>query len=198
VTLRGERVVLEPLTPEDHDGLVAAASDGELRTLGYTRVPNPSEMHETITRCLAQQKAGTMLPFAVRQCGDGRVIGMTTICHADAENRRVEIGYTWYARSTHRTGTNTESKFLLLTHAFETLSCIAAEFRTHWLNHQSRRAIERLGAKQDGVLRSHKIMPDGTLHDTVVYSIIECEWPAVRSELRHRLAQLPRQLVVPG
>lgn len=115
------------------------------------------------------------------------MIGQTTYCNIDAENRRLEIGGTWNARTAHRTGTNTESKLLLLGQAFDHLRCIAVEFRTHWLNHQSRQAIERLGAKQDGILRSHRIMPDGTLRDTVVYSILEHEWPAIRNELRRRL-----------
>jgi N-acetyltransferase len=191
VTLSGELVVLDPMRPEDRDGLVDAASDGELWTLGYTQVPSPDQMRDAIARYLAEQAAGTMLPLTVRRRRDGRVIGMSTYCHADAANRRVEIGYTWFAKSTHRSGTNAESKLLMLAHAFDELSCIAVEFRTHWLNHQSRRAIERLGAKQDGVLRSHTVMKDGTLRDTVVFSIIECEWPAVRSELKRRLA-LPR------
>jgi N-acetyltransferase len=191
VTLSGELVVLDPMQPEDRDGLVDAASDGELWTLGYTQVPSPDQMRDAIARYLAEQAAGTMLPLTVRRRRDGRVIGMSTYCHADAANRRVEIGYTWFAKSTHRSGTNAESKLLMLAHAFDELSCIAVEFRTHWLNHQSRRAIERLGAKQDGVLRSHTVMKDGTLRDTVVFSIIECEWPAVRSELKRRLA-LPR------
>ena len=116
-----------------------------------------------------------------------RVIGMTTYLNADLVNRRLEIGFTWNARSAQRTGTNTESKLLLLKHAFEELGCIAVEFRTHWMNQQSRAAIERLGAKQDGILRSHRLQPDGSLRDTVVFSIIACEWPAVRNELRRRL-----------
>jgi RimJ/RimL family protein N-acetyltransferase len=130
-----------------------------------------------------------MTAFTVRRRDTGQVIGMTTFCNVDAENRHVEIGYTWNGRSAHRTGTNTECKLLLLAHAFEQLDCIAVEFRTHWLNQQSRRAIERLGAKQDGVLRSHKIQPDGSLRDTVVFSILQHGWPAVRSELRRRLAE---------
>jgi RimJ/RimL family protein N-acetyltransferase len=128
-----------------------------------------------------------MLPFTARRNDSGAVIGMTSYLNVDAANRHVEIGATWNARSAQRTGTNTESKLLLLTHAFETLDCIAVEFRTHWLNQQSRTAIARLGAKQDGVLRSHQLAKDGTVRDTVVFSIIAGEWPAVRSELRRRL-----------
>ena len=128
------------------------------------------------------------MPFTVRFRSTGRTIGMTSFCNIDPDNRRLEIGGTWKARSAQRTGTNTESKLLLLAHAFDQLDCTAVELRTHWLNHQSRRAIERLGARQDGVLRSHKILSDGTLRDTVVYSILQHEWPAVRNELRRRLA----------
>lgn len=189
VTLGGELVLLAPLTPDDHDGLVEAVSDGDLWTLTNAGVPHPDEMRAAIDWRLAQQRAGTMLPFTVRRKADERVVGLTTFCHADADNRRVEIGYTWYARSAQRTGINTECKLLLLGHAFEELDCIAVELRTHWLNRESRNAIERLGAKQDGVLRNHKIMPDGTLRDSVVFSIIRHEWPAVRNDLRRRLAE---------
>jgi RimJ/RimL family protein N-acetyltransferase len=129
-----------------------------------------------------------MLPFTTRRKDSGAILGMTTFMNADPVNRRVEIGSTWNARSAQRTGTNTESKLLLLGHAFETLRCIAVEFRTHWLNQQSRAAIAHLGAKQDGVLRSHSLASDGTLRDTVVYSVIAIEWPAIRSELRRRLS----------
>ena len=189
VTLTGNLVDLRPLTADDHDGLVAAASDGELWKLGYTSVPRPVEMRAVIAGFRRQYDAGETMPFTVRRRDTGQVVGLTTFCHVDADNRRVEIGYTWFARSAQRTGVNTESKLLLLGHAFERLDCIAVELRTHWLNHPSRRAIERLGAKQDGVLRSHQIMRDGTVRDTVVYSIIRSEWPAVASELRRRLAE---------
>ncbi len=188
VRLTGDLVTLEPLTHDHHDGLVAAAADGALWELWYTSVPRPEGMRAEIDRRLAEQRAGTMLPFTARRADTGQVIGMTTYMNADADNRRLEIGSTWNARSTRRTGTNTESKLLLLTHAFETLGCIAVEFRTHWLNQESRAAIARLGAKQDGILRNHRRMPDGTLRDTVVFSIIDSEWPAVRSGLRYRLA----------
>lgn len=186
--LTGGLVVLEPLLVQDHDALVEAAADGQLWTLAYTRVPRPEHMRLAILDCLAKQTVGALAPFTVRLRSTGRVIGMTTFCNIDQDNRHLEIGGTWNARSVQRTGTNTESKLLLLAHAFDQLDCIAVEFRTHWLNQQSRRAIERLGAKQDGVLRSHKIMPDGTLRDTAVYSVLQHEWPAVRNELRHRLA----------
>jgi RimJ/RimL family protein N-acetyltransferase len=188
ITLTGDIVALEPLAPEHHDGLVAAARDGELWNLWYTSVPRPEAMAAEIDRRLALQAGGSMLPFTAKRTADGAVIGMTTFMNADAVNRRVEIGSTWNARSAQRSGTNAESKLLLLTHAFETLDCIAVEFRTHWLNQQSRAAITRLGAKQDGVLRSHSLAGDGTLRDTVVFSIIAIEWPAIRGELRRRLA----------
>lgn len=188
ITLTGRLVTLEPLSQDHHDGLVEAAADGELWNLWYTSVPRPEEMATEIDRRLALQVSGSMQPFTAIDTGTGRVIGMTTYMNADPVNRRLEIGSTWNAASAQRTGTNTESKLLMLGHAFETLDCIAVEFRTHWLNHQSRAAIARLGAKQDGVLRSHLIASDGTLRDTVVFSIIAMEWPAIRSELRRRLA----------
>jgi RimJ/RimL family protein N-acetyltransferase len=188
VSLVGDLVRLDPLRPDDCDELIAAASDGELWTLQYTLVPRPEHMRAVIEDRLDAQRAGTLLPFTARRCDTGQVIGMTNYWAIDAVNRRVEIGGTWNARSAQRSGTNTESKLLLLGHAFDQCNCIAVEFRTHWLNHQSRQAIERLGAKQDGVLRSHQVMADGTLRDTVVYSIIAIEWPAIRNELTRRLA----------
>ena len=188
VTLPGRLVTLEPLSHDHHDQLVEAVRDGELWRLWYTRVPEPAAMRTEIDRRLERQMAGTMLPFVARRHSDGRVVGMTTYVDPDPGARRLEIGYTWTAASAHGTGLNAESKLLLLTHAFEQLSCVAVEFRTHWHNRQSRVAIERLGAKQDGVLRSHVRMPDGSLRDTVVYSIVEAEWPAVRIGLLHRLA----------
>ena len=188
VTLRGGLVVLEPLTHDHHDGLVEAARDGRLWELWYTSVPTPEGMREEIERRLGQQLLGEMLPFTARRRSDGRVVGMTTYLHVDPSTPRVEIGSTWTARSAQRTGLNAESKLLLLTHAFDVLGCTVVEFRTHWHNRQSREAIERLGAKQDGVLRSHQRLADGTLRDTVVFSVLDTEWPAVRAGLRHRLA----------
>lgn len=187
VTLVGNLVTLEPLRQDHHDGLVDAARDGELWRLWYTSVPRAQDMRQEIDRRLGLQAVGSMLPFTARRNDTGRVIGMTTYMHADPVNRRLEIGSTWNAVSAQRTGTNTESKLLLLAHAFEDLGCIAVEFRTHWMNQQSRSAIARLGAKQDGVLRNHERLPDGSLRDTVVFSIIEPEWPSVRNELERRL-----------
>lgn len=192
VSLTGKYVVLEPLSHAHHDGLVDAARDGELWKLWYTSVPAPEEMRDDIDRRLALQEQGSMLPFTTRLLdrgtgGPGTVIGMTTYMNIDAQTPRVEIGSTWNAQSTHGTGTNPDSKFLLLRHAFEVLGCPAVEFRTHWLNLQSREAIARLGAKQDGVLRSHSRTRDGALRDTVVFSILDHEWPAVRNGLEYRL-----------
>ena len=189
VTLHGLLVTLEPLSRGHCAELEEAVRDGELWNLWYTSVPRPEGVAAEVDRRLALQDAGSMLPFVTRRVADGRAIGMTTYMNIDAANRRVEIGSTWNAQSAHGTGTNAESKLLLLRHAFETLDCIAVEFRTHWMNAQSRAAIERLGAKQDGVLRSHQMMPDGSLRDTVVYSVIASEWPMVRNGLELRLAR---------
>jgi N-acetyltransferase len=189
ITLRGRYATLEPLAQLHHDGLVDAVNDGELWKLWYTTVPAPEKMAAEIDRRLALQANGTMLPFAVIDAAAHRPIGMTTYMNVDRANRRVEIGSTWYARSAQRTPVNTESKLLLLTHAFEALDCIAVEFRTHIFNHQSRRGIERLGAKLDGILRNHQITPNGTLRDTCVYSIIAGEWPTVKTHLEWQMAK---------
>jgi N-acetyltransferase len=188
VTLRGEHVVLEPMRSDHVDELVAAASDGRLWELWYTSVAAPDAMAAAVDALLAEQAAGTRLPFVVRRTG-GAVVGSTTYLNIEADVPRLEIGSTWTAASAQRSAVNTESKLLLLTHAFETLACLAVEFRTHWHNRQSRAAIERLGARLDGVLRNHRRLPDGSLRDTVVYSITDREWPAVRTGLRARLAR---------
>ena len=189
VTLTGSLVTLEPLRDEYHDDLVEAASDGRLWELWYTSVPSPETMRADIAEKLARQAAGAMVPFIVRRTDTGRVVGMTTYLNIEADVPRLEIGSTWIAASAQRSGVNAESKLLLLTHAFDILGCLAVEFRTHWHNQQSRAAIARLGAKQDGVLRNHRRMPDGSLRDTVVFSILDAEWPAVRSGLLQRLAR---------
>lgn len=194
LTLTGRHVILEPLSQAHHDGLVAAAQDGELWNLWYTSVPSPDGMAAEIRRRLSLQEQGSMLPFTTRLIdpatgGPGRIIGMTTYMNIDAGTPRVEIGSTWNAACSQGTGTNPDSKLLLLRHAFETIGCPAVEFRTHWLNHQSREAVARLGAKQDGVLRNHSRTSDGVLRDTVVFSILEHEWPMVRSGLEFRLAK---------
>ncbi len=186
VELHGPHVRLLPLHESHHEGLCDAAKDGELWQLWYTAVPSPEGMAAEIQRRLALQAAGSMLPFTVLDA-DGRTVGMTTYMHIDAVHRRVEIGSTWYARSAQRTPLNTNAKRLLLGHAFEQLQCIAVEFRTHRLNTQSRRAIERLGAQLDGVLRAHQRLADGSLRDTAVYSITAAEWPAVQHHLDWQL-----------
>jgi len=186
--LKGEHASLVPLSQSHHDGLVAAVRDGELWNLWYTNVPSPQAMSAEIERRLGLQVKGVMLPFTVLDA-QGMVVGMTSYTNADAHNRRVEIGATWYRKSMQRTALNTECKLMLLSHAFETLNCIAVEFRTHVLNSQSRRGIERLGAKFDGLLRSHSILANGTIRDTVVYSIIAGEWPTVKCHLHWQLSK---------
>jgi len=190
VTLRGEHARLEPLSHDHLAGLVEAVKDGELFKLWYTAVPKPEDMAKEIDRRLGLQKAGSMLPFTVFDAA-GKIAGMSTYMNIDAANRRVEIGSTWYAKRVQRTPLNTQCKLLLLGHAFEAINCIAVEFRTHFFNHQSRRAIERLGAKQDGILRSHQVAPNGTLRDTCVYSIIASEWPKVKAHLAFQLEKGP-------
>ncbi|MFJ3058499.1 GNAT family N-acetyltransferase [Herbaspirillum sp. NPDC087042] len=189
ITLKGQFANVEPLHPEHHDALIAAVSDGKLWKLWYTAIPKPENMRAEIERRLQLQQQGSMLPFVIRRNDTGALCGMTTYMNADAVNRRVEIGSTWYAASAQRTGINTECKLMMLNHAFEDMHCIAVEFRTHWMNQQSRAAIARLGAKQDGILRNHQRMPDGSLRDTVVFSIIESEWPTVRRHLQFKLGR---------
>ncbi|HVO07184.1 MAG TPA: GNAT family protein [Burkholderiaceae bacterium] len=190
VTLRGEHVRVEPLSPAHEPGLIEAVKDGELWRLWYTAVPSPEGMTKEIARRLDLHAKGSMTPFTVFDAGD-RIAGMTTYMNVDAANKRVEIGSTWYARRVQRSPLNTECKRLLLAHAFDTLGCIAVEFRTHRFNTQSRRAIERLGAQLDGILRSHQRDAQGNLRDTAVYSIIAAEWPTVRAHLDWQL-QKPR------
>ena len=189
VTLQGNHAILEPMGHEHHDGLCQATADGQLSKLWYAAVPSSKNMRAEIERRLDLQKRGTMLPFTVRHLASGNVVGMTTYMNVDGVNCRVQIGSTWYAKSVQRTVVNTECKYMLLRHAFETLDVIAVEFRTHFFNHQSRHAIERLGAKQDGILRNHMRMPNGTLRDTIVYSILPSEWPVVKTHLEAQLAR---------
>lgn len=186
VTLKGRYAGLAPLSLNHHDALAEAVRDGELWKLWYTAIPAPDGMKAEIERRLDLQSKGTMLPFAVLDAS-GTPVGMTTYMNIDAASRRLEIGSTWYRQSVQRGPLNTQCKLLLLTHAFETLDCIAVEFRTHVLNSQSRRAIERLGAKLDGILRRHLIQPNGTIRDSAVYSITAVEWPMVKSHLAWQL-----------
>jgi len=188
VTLKGRHATLEPLSASHIDALAKAAGDGELWTLWHTGVAAPAKMPEYVATALDMRERLDAMPFVVRDAG-GTVVGCTRFFNVDAANRRVEIGHTWYAQRVQRTPLNTECKLMLLTHAFEKLACIAVEFRTHWFNHASRAAIARLGAKQDGVLRNHAITADGVKRDTVVFSIIDSEWPAVRQHLRFQLTK---------
>jgi len=187
ISLHGRHVSLVPLSHAHHDDLVLAVQDGELWALWYTTVPAPEQLRPEIDRRLDLQKQGSMVPFAVIENSTRQAVGMTTFMHIDAANRRVEIGSTWYRKRVQRSALNTECKLLLLTHAFDVLNCIAVEFRTHFFNQQSRAAIERLGAKLDGVLRQHQLAANGTLRDTCVYSILDREWPTVKAHLTHRL-----------
>ena len=190
VTLQGKHASLVPLAPIHHDELCEATRDGELWKLWYTSIPSPEGMAKEIERRLALQQAGSMNPFCVLDA-TGRPVGMTTYMNIDQENRRVEIGSTWFRKSAQRTAINTECKLMLLRHAFETLNCIAVEFRTHLFNTQSRRGIERLGAKLDGILRHHQINlhPDAisSMRDTCVYSILANEYAAVHAHLTYQL-----------
>lgn len=192
VTLSGEHVTLAPLAPAHAADLREAVRDGELWNLWYTAIPHPDRMDAEIARRLDLQAKGSMLPFTVLT-PDGRAVGMTTYMNIDAVNRRVEIGSTWYRRAVQRSPLNTQAKRLLLAHAFDTLGCHAVEFRTHFFNHASRKAIERLGAKLDGILRNHQINPHplaaGALRDTCVYSILPGEWPSVRAHLDYQLTR---------
>ena len=188
VSLAGKHVRLEPLSVEHAPGLRAALSDGELWRLWYTAVPSPDGLADYIDTALRGQQVGTDLPFVVRD-GAGEIVGCTRYCRIEQDNHRLEIGYTWYAQRVQRSALNTEAKRLLLAHAFESLKAIAVEFRTDWFNARSRAAIARLGAKQDGVLRNSFRRPDGSMRDTVVFSIIESEWPTVRTHLDFQLSR---------
>ena len=187
VTLEGRYATLEPLARQHEAGVRAAAADGELWRLWYTSVPAPEATAAWLESSLAMRERQGAMPFVIRENASGEIVGSTRYFNVDAAHRRLEIGHTWHARRVQRTAINTECKLLLLTHAFEALQCIAVEFRTNFFNFQSREAIARLGAKQDGILRNHQILPDGTLRDTVVFSIIAGEWPAVKRHLRYRL-----------
>jgi N-acetyltransferase len=190
VTLRGYGVLLEPLRQADADDLIAAASDGELWELWFTAVPAPDEVESYIEKAMAGQRNGTMLPWIVRDDSTGEVIGTTRYHDIVAPIDRIEIGYTFYRRSRQRTHVNTACKLLLLRHAFDGLGCEVVGLRTDSFNFASQRAIERIGAKRDGVLRRHQARRDGSVRDTVVYSILATEWPDVRRHLDLRLTRL--------
>ncbi|WP_029112958.1 GNAT family N-acetyltransferase [Mycobacterium sp. URHB0044] len=187
VVLTGQRwVALEPLRTDHVTEIAEASADGNVGALWFTSAPSPHTAREWVDLRLAAQHPDTGLTFVARAL-DGRVVGSSSYLNVDPPNRRLEIGATWFAGSARRTGVNTEAKLLMLSHAFDELDCVAVEFRTHFFNTTSRTAIERLGAKLDGVLRSHQLLPDGSRRDTVVYSILDVEWPAVRNHLRFRL-----------
>jgi RimJ/RimL family protein N-acetyltransferase len=190
VSLHGQEVSLVPLAHAHRADLIEALNDGQLWTLWYTSIPAPDQLDAEISRRLALQQQGAMLPFSVIEKSSNQAVGMTTFLNIDAANRRLEIGATWYRLRVQRTVVNTECKYLLLSYAFEQLNCIAVEFRTHFFNRQSRAGIERLGAKLDGVLRQHQLARDGTLRDTCVYSIVDREWPTVKTHLTYQLGKL--------
>ena len=188
VALRGERWArVEPLSVEHIPEMEETVRHSDNESLWFTTAPTPGQVDQWVHRMLEMQAGDQGVTFVVRRLDDGALVGSTSMFHVDAANRRLEIGHTWYAPSVRRTGVNSETKLLLLGHAFDTLGCVAVEFRTHFFNSASRAAIERLGAKLDGVLRSHQITADGVRRDTAVYSIIDIEWPAVRANLRYRL-----------
>ncbi|TQV77153.1 GNAT family N-acetyltransferase [Aliikangiella marina] len=189
VTLIGTHVELVPLEKKHRTELLKAAADGELWNLWYTSVPSEDSVDDYIEAAILQREAKSQLPFVVIEKSSGRVVGCTRFCNIDHTNTRLEIGYTFYAQSVQRSAVNSETKLLLLTYAFESLGCIAVEFRTNWFNYASRNAIARLGAKQDGVLRNHVIMPDGSYRDTVVFSILNTEWSGVKTNLKFKLSQ---------
>ncbi|WP_104401586.1 GNAT family N-acetyltransferase [Vibrio penaeicida] len=192
VELDSMTIKLVPLSEAHLSELVTAAADGELWKLWFTSVPSKENINEYISKALDQKSKGLALPFVVVEKSSGKIIGTTRFCNADPANNRVEVGYTWYSKSFQRTTVNTECKLLLLTHAFETLDAIAVEFRTSWHNQASRAAITRLGAKQDGVLRNHQKLANGGYRDTVVFSIINTEWLAVKESLEFKLASCDR------
>ena len=187
IILSGQYVSLIPLSMEQLSDLQDAVKDGNLHLLWYTMIPNSDGMAAEITRRLDLRSMGSMQPFAIIDKSSGHAVGMTTFMNIDATNKHVEIGSTWYAKSFQRSPVNTECKLLLMSHAFEKLGCIAIEFRTHVVNIQSRRAIERLGAKLDGILRNHMLMANGSLRDTAVYSVINSEWKTIKAHLHFQL-----------
>lgn len=186
--LKGELVTLLPFQKTYREELLQAASDGDLWNLWFTSVPSEKTIDQYIETALVEKTEGKSLPFIVVDQKTKKVLGSTRFCNVITAHRRLEIGYTWYAKSVQRTGVNTECKYLLLGHAFETLGCVAVEFRTNWHNQASRNAIARLGARQDGVLRNHQIDPNGILRDTVVFSITREEWPAVKKSLEFKMS----------
>lgn len=187
-TLVGRHVTLRPLVLADRDALAAAAGDGDLTELFFANVAQLADPDGFIAGVLKERAYGRAMPFAV-ETPDGKLVGMTRYMRMHAGHKRLEIGGTFYAKSVQRSGVNTEAKLLLLTHAFEVMGCNVVQIRTDWFNRRSQAAIERLGAKRDGVLRNHQVTPDGRMRDLVVYSVIASEWPGVRQNLRYLLAR---------
>lgn len=189
ISLEGSLVKLEPLNVTHRGDLLKAASDGELWELWYTSVPSAETIDSYMDTVFKNQQVGLALPFVVIEKKTGKVVGSTRYMNADAQNRRVEIGSTWYSQSVQRTGINTECKYLLLGHAFEQLKTIAVEFKTNFHNFPSRNAILRLGAKQEGIIRNHRIDHNGNLRDTVLFSILDNEWPTVKTSLEFKMSR---------
>ena len=189
IELKGTLVKLVPLNLSHADNLKEAISDGQLNNLWYTNIPSEEGIDAEIERRLQLEKLGSMAPFAIIQLAKNKAVGMTTFMNMDPINRRLEIGSTWYRKEVQRTLINTECKLMLMSYAFERLDCICVEFRTHFMNHQSRRGIERLGAKLDGILRSNAIQKNGSIRDTAVYSIIKNEWSSVRANLEFQISK---------
>ncbi len=187
IIIEGEKTKLIPLKMEHKEELMEAAKDGNLWELWYTSVPSLDGADTYIQSAIDQYNNKSSIPFAVIDKSSNTIIGSTRYCNIDHQNNRLEIGYTWYAKSFQRTGINTECKYLLIKNAFEVFKVIAVEFRTHWHNHPSRKAILRLGAKQDGILRNHKIDKSGNMRDTVVFSIIQNEWQTIKQSLEYQL-----------
>jgi RimJ/RimL family protein N-acetyltransferase len=187
IVLKGEIVTLEPLAPDHIEPLQCAVRDGEFWKLWFANVPSPGQMENYVITAIENAEKGN-IAFAVRLNATDGIVGTTRFYNVDETNRRPMLGYTWYAKSVCKTGVNTESKLLLLQHVFEKKKAIGVEFRTHFFNQVSRAAIERLGAKQDGILRNHQIMRDGSIRDTVVYSILQHEWPSVKNNLLSKLS----------
>lgn len=187
IELEEKIVILKPLGIEHIESLTDAVQDGGLWNLWYTSAPRPKQVEAYIQKAIQDYEKDLSLPFVVVRKSDNKVVGTTRYMNADAKNKRLEIGTTWYAKSVQRTGINTACKYLLLQHAFEQLDCVAVEFRTHWHNIPSRNAIARLGAKQDGVLRNHQIDQSGFLRDTVVFSILNSEWKTVKQSLEFKM-----------
>ncbi|MGS0893919.1 GNAT family N-acetyltransferase [Burkholderia stagnalis] len=187
-TLSGERVVLRPLVPADRQALLDAAADGRLWDLKVTTVPDNETIDAYIETALQGRAAGTVMPFTIVDRASGRVVGSTRFWKIDRKNRKLEIGHTWLSESAQRTHVNTEAKRLLLAYAFDTLQCVRVQFTTDELNEKSRAAILRLGAKQEGIVRHERIMPDGRKRNSVRFSIIDDEWPDVEARLRAKLA----------